>query len=62
MIVKLAKAGDRFIRPDTNKIYVVEKIVLKGNWVILKEEKGIGQILTSQESLRSWIKYEQDKG
>jgi hypothetical protein len=61
MIEKLAREGDRFIKPDTNKIYVIEKIVLKGDWVMLKEESGIGQILTSQESLRSWIKYDKNK-
>jgi hypothetical protein len=53
---KVAKEGDRFIRPDTNKIYVVKKIVLKGNWVILVEEDEEHQLLTSQESLKTWIK------
>ena len=53
---KVAKEGDRFIRPDTNKIYVVRKIVLKGNWVILVDEDEEHQILTSQESLKTWIK------
>jgi hypothetical protein len=53
---KVAKEGDRFIRPDTNKIYVVRRIVLKGNWVILVEEDEEHQLLTSQESLKTWIK------
>ena len=53
---KVAKEGDRFIRPDTNKIYVVRKIVLNGNWVILVEEDEEHQLLTSQESLKTWIK------
>jgi len=53
---KVAKEGDRFIRPDTNKIYVVRKTVLKGNWVILVEEDEEHQLLTSQESLKTWIK------
>jgi hypothetical protein len=53
---KVAKEGDRFIRPDTNKIYVVRKIVLNGNWVILVEEDEEHQLLTSQESLKTWMK------
>jgi hypothetical protein len=53
---KVAKEGDRFIRPDTNKIYVVRKTVLKGNWVILVEEDEEHQLLTSQESMKTWIK------
>jgi len=53
---KVAKEGDRFIRPDTDKIYVVRKIVLNGNWVILVEEDEEHQLLTSQESLKTWIK------
>ena len=53
---KVAKEGDRFIRPDTNKTYVVRKIVLNGNWVILVEEDEEHQLLTSQESLKTWIK------
>jgi hypothetical protein len=53
---KVAKEGDRFIRPDTNKIYIVRKIVLNGNWVILVEEDEEHQLLTSQESLKTWIK------
>jgi hypothetical protein len=57
---KVAKEGDRFIRPDTNKIYVVKKIVLKGDWVILMEEGGEHQLLTSQESLKMWTKMEKE--
>jgi hypothetical protein len=53
---QVAKEGDRFIRPDTNKIYVVRKTVLKGNWVILVEEDEEHQLLTSQESMKTWIK------
>jgi hypothetical protein len=30
--------------------------VLKGNWVILVEEDEEHQLLTSQESLKTWIK------
>ncbi len=51
-----AKEGDRFIKPDSKKIYRVMRSVFKGDWVILKEENGDGQILTSQESLETWIK------
>lgn len=51
-----AKEGDRFIRPDSKKIYIVTKVVISGDWVILQEEEGDRQILTSQESLRTWIK------
>ena len=50
-----AKEGDRFIKPDSKKIYIVTKVVLKGDWVILKEEGGDRQMLTSQESLKTWI-------
>jgi hypothetical protein len=53
-----AKEGDKFIRPDSKKIYVVSKIVLNGDWVVLKEEQGNHQILTSQESLETWGKCE----
>ncbi len=53
-----AKEGDKFIRPDSKKIYVVSKIVLNGDWVVLKEEQGNHQILTSQESLKTWGKCE----
>jgi hypothetical protein len=55
-----AKEGDRFIRPDNKKIYIVTKIVIKGDSVILKEEGGDRQMLTSQESLSTWIKIEND--
>ncbi len=50
-----AKEGDRFIRPDSKKTYIVTKVVISGDWVILQEEEGDRQILTSQESLRTWI-------
>jgi predicted lipoprotein with Yx(FWY)xxD motif len=32
------------------------KVVINGDWVILREEDGENQILTSQESLETWIK------
>ena len=51
-----AKEGDKFIKPDSNKIYVVKKLVFKGNWVVLQEEDGKHQILTSQASLKTWIR------
>jgi hypothetical protein len=54
--VEGAKEGDRFIKPDTGKIYEVARVVLGGGWVVLKEEDGDGQILTSQESLETWKK------
>jgi hypothetical protein len=54
-MVEKAKEGDRFIKPDSKKIYTVTKVVLKNDWVILKEEEGDHQILTSQESLKTWI-------
>ena len=55
-MVEEAKKGDRFIKPDSKKIYVVTKVVINGDWVILKEEDGERQILTSKESLKTWIK------
>ena len=57
-----AKEGDRFIKPDSKKIYTVTKVVINGDWVILKEEDGDHQILTSQESLRTWISAKKDEG
>jgi hypothetical protein len=53
--------GDKFIRPDSKTIYVVERVVLGRDWVILKEEGGDRHFLTSQESLKTWIKYEKDE-
>ena len=50
------KKGDRLIKPDSKKVYVVTKVVINGDWVILKEENGERQILTSKESLETWIK------
>jgi hypothetical protein len=61
-MVKKAKEGDRFIKPDSKRIYTVTKLVVKGDWVILKEEGGDRQILTSQESLSAWIKVKNDGG
>lgn len=52
-----AKKGDRFIKPSKNKIYVVKKVFLKGNWAVLKEENGDHQILAPQESLRTRRKW-----
>ena len=37
-MVEKAKEGDRFIKPDSKRIYMVTKLVIKGDWVILKEE------------------------
>jgi hypothetical protein len=54
--VEKTKKGDRFIKPDSKKVYVVTKVVINGDWVILKEEDGERQILTSKESLETWIK------
>ena len=51
-----AKQGDRFIKPDSGKICTVTKLVFDGDWVILHEEGGDRQILTSQERLKTWIK------
>ena len=51
-----AKKGDRFIKPDTGKIFEVARVVIGGDWVVLKEEDGDRQILTSQESLGTWKK------
>jgi len=61
-MVNKANEGDRFIKPDSKKIYIVTKVVIKGDWVILKEERGEHQILTSQESLCTWIKIKNDGG
>jgi hypothetical protein len=60
-MMEKAKEGDRFIKPDSKKIYIVTKIVIKGDWVILREEKGDNQILTSQESLKTWINMNRDE-
>lgn len=51
-----AKEDDRFIKPDTGKIYRVARVVIGGAWVVLREEEGDRQILTSQESLETWKK------
>jgi hypothetical protein len=59
--VEKAKEGDRFIKPDSKKIYIVTKVVIKGDWVILKEEGGDRQMLTSQESLKTWINTKSDQ-
>jgi hypothetical protein len=61
-MVDKAKEGNRFIKPDSKRIYIVTKIVINGDWVILKEEGGDRQILTSQESLSTWIKIKNDGG
>jgi hypothetical protein len=50
------KIGDRFIKPDSRKVYIATKVVVNDDWVILKEEDGECQILTSKESLKTWIK------
>jgi hypothetical protein len=54
--VERAREGDRFVKPDTGKIYAVARVVMGGDWVVLKEEGGDHQILTSQESLETWKK------
>jgi hypothetical protein len=59
--VEKAKKGDRFTKPFKNKIYVVKKVILKGDWAVLKEENGDHQILASQESLRTWRKGKKDR-
>jgi hypothetical protein len=59
--VERAKEGDRFIKPDSKKIYVVVRVAIGGNWVVLKEEGGDRHILTSQEGLETWIKYKKDE-
>jgi hypothetical protein len=58
--VERAKEGDKFIKPDTGKIYVVARVVIGGDWVILKEERGDRQILTSQESLETWKRLDKE--
>jgi hypothetical protein len=55
-MVEKIKKGDQFIKPESKKVYVVTKVVINGDWVILKEEDGERQILTSKESLETWIK------
>jgi hypothetical protein len=50
------KIGDRFIKPDSKRVYTVTEVVVNKDWVILKEEDGECQILTSKESLKTWIK------
>jgi hypothetical protein len=59
--VEKAKMGDKFIKPDSETIYVVVRVVLGRDWVILKEEGGDCHFLTSQESLETWIKHEKDE-
>ena len=56
-----AKVGDRFIKPDSETIYVVVRVVLGGDWVILEEEGGDRHFLTSREGLETWIKHEKDE-
>ncbi len=55
-MVSEVKIGDRFIRPDNRKVYIVSRVVINDEWVVLKGEDGEGQILTSKESLELWIK------
>jgi hypothetical protein len=55
-MVEKIKKGDRFIRPDSKKVYVVTKVVINDDWVVIKEENGERQILTSKESLETWVK------
>jgi len=55
-MVEKIKKGDRFIKPGGKKVYIVTKVVINDDWVILKEEDGERQILTSKESLKTWIK------
>jgi len=59
--VKKAKKGDRFLKLSKNKIYVVRKVILKGDWVVLREENRDHQILASQESLRARRKWKKDR-
>jgi hypothetical protein len=54
--VEKIKIGDRFFRPDSKKVYIVTKVVMNDNWVVIKEEDGECQIFTSRESLKTWIK------
>ena len=61
-MVDKAKEGDRFIKPDSKRIYIVTKVVLNRDWVILKQEGSDHQILTSQESLKTWINMKKDEG
>jgi len=58
--VERAQEGDRFVKPDSKKIYVVIRVVIGGDWVVLKEEGSDHQVLTSQESLKTWIRYKKD--
>lgn len=57
-----AKEGDKFIKPDSKRVYVVIKTVINGDWVVLEEENSDHQILTSQDSLNTWIKYKKEEG
>jgi hypothetical protein len=59
--VEKVKRGDKFMKPFKNKIYVVKKMIPKGDWAVLKEENGDHQILASEESLRTWRKCKKDK-
>lgn len=55
-MMKEVKIGDRFIKPDSKKVYIVSKVVVNDNWVILKGKDGERQILTSKESLETWTR------
>jgi hypothetical protein len=59
--VERAKEGDRFIKPDSGKIFLAVTVVIGGNWVVLKEEGGDRQIVKSQEGLETWIKHKKDE-
>ncbi len=48
------KQDDKFIDPYTGKVYVVTVVVFDGNYVILREAGGDGEILMSQEELKKW--------
>jgi hypothetical protein len=60
--VEKIKKGDRFIKPSRKKIYIVKKVILNGDWAVLKEENGDHQILAPQESLRRRRKWKKDRG
>jgi len=51
---RIAKRGDRFIYPNTKKIYIATELVFNGNYMILTEEDGNNLILMSQEDLKTW--------
>ena len=47
----VARRGDKFIDPSTKEAYILTDLVFDGNYAILKEVGGYGDILLSQNKV-----------